>query len=68
MSRVEQTLFLDQELDQLGTKANRGSNVESVAVFGTWNFSKSGIHRRLVVDIGIPRSPNSVKQLDLTPK
>ena len=35
LSRVEQTLFLDQEPDQLGTKANRGSNVESAAVFGT---------------------------------
>ena len=65
---MEETLFLDQEPDQLGTKANRGSNIESAAVFGTLNFSKSGIHHRLVIAIGILRSPNFVKQLDLVPK
>jgi len=33
LSGVEQTLFLDQELDHLVSKSNRGSNFESTAVF-----------------------------------
>ena len=32
---VEQTLCLDQELDQLVSKSNRGSNFESAAIFST---------------------------------
>jgi hypothetical protein len=32
---VQQTLCLDQELDQLVSKSNRGSNFESAAVFST---------------------------------
>ena len=38
---VQQTLCLDQELDQLVSKSNRGSNFESAAVFSTWNLVKS---------------------------
>ena len=41
LSGVEQTLFLEQEPDQLGTKSNRGSNLEPSAVFSTQNFTKS---------------------------
>ena len=38
LSGVEQTLFLDQEPDQLGTKSNRSSNLESTAVFRVRKF------------------------------
>ena len=38
LSGVEQTLFLDQEPDQLGTKSNWGSNFESTAVFRVWKI------------------------------
>ena len=33
LSRVEQTLFLDQEPNQLGTKSNWGSQIESATIF-----------------------------------
>ena len=52
-------MFLEQELDQLGTKSNRGSKIESAAVF---------ILEFIVVAIGIPRSPKFVKQLELVQK
>lgn len=38
LSGVEQTLFLDQELDQLVSKSNRALNLESIAIFGARNF------------------------------
>ena len=40
---VLQTLFLDQEPNQLGNKSNRGSKIESTAVFGPGKYSKSEI-------------------------
>ena len=36
-----QTLFLDQEPNQLGNKPNRGSKIESAVVFNPENNSKS---------------------------
>ena len=65
MNGVEQTLFLGQEPDQLGTKSNRGSKIESVAVFRLRIFLSLEF---IVVAIGISRSRVFVKQLDLTPK
>ena len=38
---VLQTLFLDQEPNQLRNKLNRGSKIESAVVFGLENNSKS---------------------------
>ena len=43
LSGVEQTLFLEQESDQLGTKSNRGSDFESADVFRVQKYSKSEI-------------------------
>jgi hypothetical protein len=40
---VLQTLFLDKEPNQLGSKSNRDSKVESTAVFQARNYSKSGV-------------------------
>ena len=40
---VLQTLFLDQEPNQLGNKSNRGSKIESAAVFSPGKYSKSKI-------------------------
>ena len=40
---VLQTLFLDQEPNQLGNKSNRGSKIESAAGFSPEKYSKSEI-------------------------
>ena len=64
-SYVEQTLFNDQELDQLGNKSNRGHKIEFAVVFNTSNYSKSV---SLSNDVDIPRSPNFAKQLELVQK
>ena len=58
-------MFLDQELDQLGTKSNGGSKIESAAVFRLRIFLSLEF---IVVDVGMSRSRVFVKQLDLTPK
>jgi len=41
LSRVQQTLFLDQELDHLGSKLNRAFKLESMAVLELKNLAKS---------------------------
>ena len=38
-----ENLFLDQEPNQLGNKSNRGSKIESAAVFSPGKYSKSEI-------------------------
>ena len=58
-------MFLEQELDQLGSKSNRGSKIESAAVFRLRIFLSLEF---IVVAIGIPRSPKFVKQLELVQK
>jgi hypothetical protein len=58
-------LFLDQELDQLGNKSNRGSKIESAAVFRLRIFLSLEF---IVVDVGMSRSRVFVKQLELSQK
>ena len=58
-------MFLEQEPDQLGTKSNRGSKIESAAVFRLRIFLSLEF---IVVAIGIPRSLKFVKQLELVQK
>jgi len=55
-------LFLEQEPDQLGTKSNKGSKIESAAVFRLRIFLSLEF---IVVAIGVSRSPKFVKQLEL---
>ena len=62
---VQQTLFLEQEPDQLGTKSNRGSKIESAAVFRLRIFLSLEF---IVVAIGILRSRDFVKQSEQVPK
>jgi hypothetical protein len=58
-------LFLDKELDQLGNKSNRGSKIESAAVFRLRIFLSLEF---IVVDVGMSRSRVFVKQLELSQK
>ena len=58
-----QTLFLDQEPDQLGNKSNRGSKIECAAAFSLGKYFMSGISVAMMIDV--PRSPKFVKQLEL---
>ena len=63
---VLQTLFLDQEPNQLGNKSNRGSKIECDDVLSPGKYSKFGISVAMM--IGIPRSPKFVKQHELSQK
>ena len=54
--------FLDQELDQLGNKSNRGSKIESAAVFRLRIILSKEF---IVIGVGMSRSRVFVKQLDL---
>ena len=58
-------MFLYQEPDKLGTKSNRGSKIESAAVFRLRNILSQEF---IVIDVGMSRSHVFVKKLDLTPK
>ena len=58
-------MFLEQETDHLGTKSNRGSKIESPAVFRLRIFLSLEF---IVVAIGIPRSLKFIKQLELVQK
>ena len=66
LSGVEQILFLDQELDQLVSKSNRGSNLEFAVVFSVLKILLS--LEFIIIDLGISRSRNFVKQRDRVPK
>ena len=63
---VLQTLFKDPNLNLYLSLTNKGHKIDSAVVFSTWNYSKSGVS--LSNDIGIPRSPKFVKQLELVQK
>ena len=58
LSGVEQTLFLDQEPDQLETKSNRGSKIESAAVFRLRNILSQEF---IFIGVGMLRSSVFVK-------
>ena len=55
LSGVEQTLFLDQELDQLVSKSNWALNLESMAVLELKNLAKSLMDWNWVFSFRVPR-------------
>ena len=59
---VLQTLFLDQDPNQLGNKSNRGSKIESAAIFSPEKYSNSEISGK---DSWHVECHVFIKQLDL---
>ena len=62
---VLQTLLKDLSLNLSLSLTNKGHKIDFAAVFNTLNYSKSV---SLSNDVGIPRSPNFAKQLELVQK
>jgi len=60
-----QTLFWDYEPNHLGNKSNRGSKIESAAIFSPEKYSNSEISGK---DSWHVECHVFIKQLDLIPK